>query len=110
MDALDRHSFARLIGTAATDHKPVILYEAGGRRYLYFQKYLHAEQNLHDELIDRLAEKSQERRGLAGDCAPRSGSQPLQLDPAQRLALDAALANNLTIISGGPGPARPQSS
>src|SRR5687768_589260 len=34
----------RLVGTDAADHRPVIVHEVAGRRYLYFQKYLKAEQ------------------------------------------------------------------
>ena len=104
IESLDRHKFDALIGISPTDHKPVIVHEAGGRRFLYFQKYLRAELEFQHELSVRLAEKSGKTPADWATIVPTVlHDQPLQLDANQRLALDAALANNLTIISGGPG-------
>lgn len=103
-DALDRNGFAALIGASATDHKPVILHEAGGRRYLYFQKYLRAELEFQHELTQRLAEKTARSPADWSAIVPEVlRTQPLKLDADQQRALGAALVNNLTIISGGPG-------
>jgi exodeoxyribonuclease V alpha subunit len=104
VEALDQHTVAALIGTSAADHKPVILQEAGGRRFLYFQKYLRAEMEFQRDLCARLAEhnvKSSVDWAMIVPAVLRD--QSLQLDADQQLALSAALGNNLTIISGGPG-------
>lgn len=104
IDALDRPALAGLIGRSRLDHRPVILHEAGGRRFLYFQKYLRAELAFQAELTDRLARKN--AKGAADWPASLERIrrvQPFPLDADQVKALQTALASNLTIISGGPG-------
>ncbi len=104
MEAIAGTSCVALIGTSATDHKPVILHEAAGGRFLYFQKYLHAEQKFHDEMRHRLVEKVAKNGADWATIVPAVlRDQSLQLDGDQQLALYTALASNLTIISGGPG-------
>ncbi len=102
--ALPLPCFAPLVGTRPDDHRPVILHAVGARRFLYFQKYLRAELDFHGELRRRLMQPPDAR---AASWAPIVSSvladQPLRLDPDQQLALDAALAHNLAVISGGPG-------
>jgi exodeoxyribonuclease V alpha subunit len=100
----DKNAGAALIGTAPTDHKPVIRHTLGKREFLYFQKYLHAELDFHQALKARLQLPASEpatpwpvivREVLA--------ETPLRLDPDQHLALETALLQNLAVISGGPG-------
>jgi exodeoxyribonuclease V alpha subunit len=104
--------FPRLIGTAAGDHRPVILHTIGARRYLYFQKHLKAELDCHRLLQQRLAvaaadvqpdELAQVLRDVLVERPLLSAGRPLQLDEEQRLAVGTALLRNLVIISGGPG-------
>ena len=103
-DALDRDGCAALIGTAPSDHKPVIVHTVAAQRFLYFQKYLLAELNFQRELKQRLEQKAPSLavswEKIIHDVTI---DQPLQLDPDQQLALRSALLNNFTIISGGPG-------
>jgi exodeoxyribonuclease V alpha subunit len=96
--------YPALIGTSSLDHKPVIAHTIGTQRFLYFQKYLRAELEFQRDLYERLEQKS-ETTDVTWPMIVKevTGSQPLQLDRDQQLALGAALLNNLTIISGGPG-------
>jgi exodeoxyribonuclease V alpha subunit len=100
----------KLIGTAATDARPVILHTAGSRRYLYFQRYLRAEEDLVARLEPRLGRAAQHDDAWAPifqdvlvDAPLRLHGQALELDPDQRAGLNLALNRSFTIISGGPG-------
>jgi exodeoxyribonuclease V alpha subunit len=103
--------FSALVGTSPGDHKPIIGYEIGGRRYWYFQKYLRAELDFQRFLEQRLAKDAvlSDDRWLAilqevlRDQPLRIGTQPMQLDAEQTSALDMALRQPFAIISGGPG-------
>ena len=102
--ALDRDGCATLIGTAPSDHRPVIVHAVGTQRFLYFQKYLHAELNFQRELSQRLEQDSPAQPVPWETIIPdMTSDQPLRLDDDQQLALRSALRNNFTIISGGPG-------
>ncbi len=113
----------RLIGTSPDDHRPVILYHVGRKRFFYFQRFLRAERLFHDDLIRRLAaapllESSNDTRKRTMRRLPdlaavlddilvknplRRNGKPLELDREQRWAAALGLAQPLTIISGGPG-------
>jgi len=103
--------YAALIGTSPHDHKPIIAYESDGRRYLYFQKYLRAELDFQRSLSQRLAKEADPLdarwpailREVLHEHPLRIGTQPMQLDAEQSVALDTALSQPFAIISGGPG-------
>jgi exodeoxyribonuclease V alpha subunit len=103
--------FPRLIGTAPTEHRPVIRYAIGERQYLYFQKYLRAELDFHQLFQQRLETPapppppnlSAILHDVLYERPLLAGGRPLGLDPDQQLAVGLALLRNLTIISGGPG-------
>jgi exodeoxyribonuclease V alpha subunit len=109
---LAEHGFARLIGTRADDHRPVVLYTIGPRRYLYFQKHLKAELDCHRLLQQRFATSASDTqseqlaavlREVLVDRPLVAAGRPVQLDGEQRLAIGTALLRNLAIVSGGPG-------
>jgi exodeoxyribonuclease V alpha subunit len=99
-----------LMGTSPQDHRPVIAHEVNGRRFLYFQKYLRAEMDLHRLLQPRLtgaasadpAWRAILQEVLVDQPLPL-GAGTLKLDSEQALALETALLQPFTIISGGPG-------
>jgi exodeoxyribonuclease V alpha subunit len=93
----------RLIGKEAHDHKPVIEHTIGRQRFLYFQKYLRAELDFHQDLAARLANKDGACQTWTAIVADVLATQPLKLDREQRRALDVALERNFAVISGGPG-------
>jgi exodeoxyribonuclease V alpha subunit len=115
---LDAGVFEPLIGSGPDDHRPIVLHHAEGRRHLYFQKYLHAELEFRHGFLDLLQRRTTESPN--GDSPGsqrlqrvldevlihqplRAGSQPLQMDREQKLALAIGLIRPLSIISGGPG-------
>ncbi len=112
LDDLDRDCFPRLIGTTPRDHRPVIRHMIDGRPYLYFQKYLRAELDCHEQIRkrlervapaappDNLAAVLQE---VLHERPLLTAGQPLRLDREQQVAVGTALLRNLAIISGGPG-------
>ena len=93
-----------LIGRDPANDKPVIAHTSGTRQFLYFQKYLRAELGFRSELSRRL-EQNWRAEDAPWPAIVREvlATQPLVLDRDQKLAIAAALFNNLTIISGGPG-------
>jgi exodeoxyribonuclease V alpha subunit len=93
-----------LMGTSPQEHKPVILHAVGSERFLYFQKYLRAELDFLRLLNQRLPLTEASTEPPWPKIVPEVLSgQTLVLDRDQQHALAAALVNNLTIISGGPG-------
>jgi exodeoxyribonuclease V alpha subunit len=105
---LERADYSRLIGRDASDGKPVILVERDGKRFCYFQKYLHHELVFLEELRKRLADDRQQTSArLPTEVRQLLEDQPREfgvvLDPGQQTALGRALRKNFTIISGGPG-------
>ena len=110
---LDQVGFPNLIGLDVRANRPVILHSSGGRRFLYFQKYLIHELIFQEALSKRLdhsAGKSPAARPFQDvlkevllERPLRVGSRPLLLDHSQKLALDMALAQNFAVVSGGPG-------
>jgi exodeoxyribonuclease V alpha subunit len=103
-EAIDRHAFSRVVGNTVDDHKPVVLHDSGTGRFLYFQKYLHAELAFRQELSERLSTRPPRAEvawpQLIGEVLRDQAFRP---DADQATALATALGNNLTIISGGPG-------
>ena len=110
---LDQVGFPNLIGLDVRANRPVILHSSGGRRFLYFQKYLIHELIFQEALSKRLdhsAGKSPAARPFQDvlkevllERPLRVGSRPLLLDHSQKLALEMALAQNFAVVSGGPG-------
>jgi exodeoxyribonuclease V alpha subunit len=111
LDSLDRGAWGDLIGSACQDSKPLVLLQTESGRYVYFQKYLRDEQTLCDQLRQRTALPATATaapnpdilREVLDTLPLRIGAAPMQLNQAQRRALDVALRRNLAIISGGPG-------
>jgi exodeoxyribonuclease V alpha subunit len=109
---LAQDGFPHLIGTAATDHRPVIRHMIGDKQYLYFQKYLKAELEFCRQFRERLDHRVPEQ--LPADLAAVLREvlveqplvvtgRPLRLDDDQQRAVGLALLRNLAIVSGGPG-------
>jgi exodeoxyribonuclease V alpha subunit len=109
----EKDSCGRLIGTRPDEHKPIILHQAGARKFLYFQKYLKAELLLADQLKLRLGQtppsldaglltKTLEEVLVAAPLRSADDT-PLRLDREQHWALGAALTHPFVIVSGGPG-------
>lgn len=99
-------SFPELIGTGPDEGKPVVLWEQGGQRFFYFQRYLRSELKFAAELQARLmappapADLVQIREALRHVLV----EQPLlRLGNRQHLAVALALLRNFVVISGGPG-------
>ncbi len=102
--------FSMLIGTAPNDNRPIIRHVGGGRKYLYFQKFLRHEQDFAEAFRAKLqgsqnivANLDKIMRAVVDDEPPRQGGKPLVLDADQRLAVERALSRSLVLISGGPG-------
>jgi exodeoxyribonuclease V alpha subunit len=109
---LASHDFGNLIGTSPDDHRPVIHHALGGRRYLYFQKFLRHElefvQTFRAKLMSpcldsRLGDADALLREVLDGHPLRLGGRPLVVDQDQRRALELALSRPLVLISGGPG-------
>ncbi len=105
-------AFADLIGQRAEDAKPIIAWQAGGRRFLYFQKYLRGELEFQAGFRAHLQEPSEPisvatlqpiLREVLTEAPLCVGSAPLRLDRDQTLALGLALSRPFVLISGGPG-------
>lgn len=101
-----------LIGRQPEDNKPVILWRAADREFLYFQKYLRHDLIFRAELQKRLAGDDTlpppaNLRTIIHEVLvthPLTGAGgALKLDPCQRTALGVALLGNFAVISGGPG-------
>jgi exodeoxyribonuclease V alpha subunit len=111
VQALASADFSALIGTSPFDRRPLILHEANGRRYLYFQKYLGAELDFQRALQQRLSQTADAvadhwpaiLRDVLVEHPLRFGTRAMQLDVEQSFALGTALCQPFTIISGGPG-------
>ena len=58
---LSAHDFGDLIGQEPGDHRPLIRHAAGGRHYLYFQKYLRHELGFAQAFRETWPETSLER-------------------------------------------------
>jgi exodeoxyribonuclease V alpha subunit len=112
LEALAETACTALIGATAADGKPVLLYQGGQRRYLYFQKYFKQEESLAASLRARLA--AGPSQALPGDLAEvlrevlvarpvYLRGQPVKLNQDQRVALAMSLLRRFLIISGGPG-------
>lgn len=101
---LNENALPSLVGTSPGDHKPMILHAIGARRFVYFQRFLRAEsaffQSLQTRADNDAAPADVDWPAIVSDVF---ASQPVRLDPDQRIALASALAHRLTIISGGPG-------
>lgn len=102
---LDSMDCGKLIGTAPAADRPVIKHEAGGRQFLYFQKYLVSELDFAGAFRVKLGSATSSSAGADSDAILRDvlPSQPLKLDDDQRRALQTALTRELTLVSGGPG-------
>jgi exodeoxyribonuclease V alpha subunit len=110
---LDSSRFSGVIGLGAGESMPVILHSSGGRRFLYFQKFLHHDLIFQEalgerfspttginpaaRLFDQAVKEVLEKRPLHID------GQALQLDDGQKCALKLALERDFAVISGGPG-------
>ncbi len=101
---LDESTLPALIGTLPGEHRPMILHTVGDRRFVYFQRFLRAESAFFLSLQTRV-ENVEAPSDTDWPAIVREvfTSQAVQLDPDQRIALASALAQRLTIISGGPG-------
>ena len=95
---------AALVGNDPHENKPLIRHSLGERQFLYFQKYFRAELEFQQEFERRLAvEANGDADRWPAIVRDVLADHPLRLDRDQQLALSAALLNNFTIISGGPG-------
>jgi exodeoxyribonuclease V alpha subunit len=100
-----------IIGTSATEYKPLVYVKDSSFSRLFFQKYAVSSSELRKLVTARLPESG----GLAADNSPRevfadSTDLPgliLETSPGlnreQAAAVYSALTNPLTIITGGPG-------
>lgn len=94
------------------DRRPLLVWSAGDRSYLYFQKHLRAELDLDGRLRNHNARPNRPRasaevtRALREvlEASPlRAGGAAVKWDRQQLAALGLAVLRDLVIISGGPG-------
>jgi exodeoxyribonuclease V alpha subunit len=97
------------------DFKPLLFAARGGAAYLYFQRYYEYAEKLREHLARRAAASAglyteeeilQVKAALKTNpvLTQRGGKRAaLVLTPGQEAALEHALRQNLTLISGGPG-------
>jgi exodeoxyribonuclease V alpha subunit len=93
-EVLQRAAAVHAGDAAPTASVPLVL-DAQGRVYL--QRYFRYEQQLAHALVARIAD---------GGHAPHAAtpeSDPARLDAGQRRAIDTALAQRFTLVTGGPG-------
>src|SRR5262245_16936768 len=109
LDELQSRDFSEVIGRTHTDQRPIVLWHEGGRRYLYFQKYLHHDLILRADLDKRLVAApvygcgyTPERIGAALQAVlatpPHVDGRPLKLDAHQKRAVELGLSRNFAVI------------
>lgn len=94
------------------DRRPLLLWRAGERRYLYFQKHLRAEEDLSGRLRERAARPNRKPdpgrvatslRDVLERTPLRAQGTAVRWDQDQLTAFGLVLLRDLVIISGGPG-------
>ena len=79
------------------------LREFGGQAFVYLPDLLRAEEDIACRLADLARHPSQAPRGLKRDIAVLEQAQGFAYAPLQREAIEMALANNVLVLTGGPG-------
>lgn len=113
---LVENRYNNLIAKNIDTYQPIIVYEAKGTKFLYFQKFFFHENRLKHRLkaflqakesckLSGKKEKEILKEIFSDNLAIRVSKQgePVEKDPHQVKALRLALGSQFAIISGGPG-------
>ncbi len=100
---LDIPDFDKFLMDLVIDKKIVVRRTKDGTQGVYLKMYASMEANVSRALLDLSMHREEEPGRLSRQIARIEKIQKIELDPAQREAVEIAVQNGVTIITGGPG-------